>query len=176
MTSLPVTAWQSTERPLAHTSRGGRDAGPAASPRDRAATGSGATRQLWLPPGSSGYHRPARLLPCPAADTSQVRQSQAFPWTESNHRTAFGLGEILHPGPIQDLIFFPGIEGIAGRRVKTSGNTGEMPLDEVCCCLLKIPGLKAESTGAGDVLPFQQRAQRCQLGFSAEASSKRPKP
>lgn len=54
--------------------------------------GQGCHQELALP-GSSGSHHPARLLPCSAADRSQVRQSQAFSWTASDYRTNFALGK-----------------------------------------------------------------------------------
>lgn len=47
---------------------------------------------------------------------------------------------------MQGFVLFPGIEEARGEEGKNVwGNTGEMPLDEICCCFPKIPRLKAES-------------------------------
>lgn len=104
--------------------------------RDRAATGNGCCQAAL-----------ATTTPRSAADRSRVGQRRAFSRIESDYRTNFGPGEILHPRLIQDFVFSPGIVRAGGRRVKKSGNTAEMPLEEVCCCFPKIPGLKAESIG-----------------------------
>lgn len=67
---------------------------------------------------------------------------------------------------MQDIILFPGIERIESKRVKTSGNVGEMPFDEISCCLKKkIPGLNAESFGMEiSVMQLQHR----ELGMPTE--------
>lgn len=140
MTFPPTTVLEDTESPPACMSCSSTGASPAASPRDRAATRNWHCQAALAATILRGYSH-AQLLTEVRSDKArlflgqQVTTGPTLPWGNSASRTDTGF------------CFVSRDRGSWGRRVKTSGNTGEMPLDEVCCCSPKMPGLKAESSG-----------------------------
>lgn len=60
---------------------------------------------------------------------TEVRPGKAKLFLGHKGTTRPHLAQVLHPRPIQDIVLFLGIERSEPKRVKTSGNIGEMPFD-----------------------------------------------